>query len=45
MFTIQTFNQSVLQPAGAVFAQRVEAVSLLRDFVVCLLQDRYQLRH
>ena len=33
MFTIQTFNQSVLQPAGAVFAQRVEAVSLLRDFV------------
>jgi uncharacterized protein YbjQ (UPF0145 family) len=33
MFTIQTFNQSVLQPAGAVFAQRVEAVSLLRDFM------------
>ena len=25
MFTIQTFNQSILQPAGAVFAQRVKA--------------------
>lgn len=33
MFTIQTFNQNVLKPAGAVFAQRVEAVSLLRDFM------------
>jgi len=33
MFTIQTFNQNILQPAGAVFAQRVEAVSVLRDFM------------
>jgi uncharacterized protein YbjQ (UPF0145 family) len=28
VFTIQTFNQNALQPAGAVFAQRVEAISV-----------------
>ena len=28
IFTIQSFNQSVLQPVGAVFAQRVESVSI-----------------
>lgn len=33
IFTIQTFNQNTLQPAGAVFAQRVEAVSIVRDFL------------
>uniref|UniRef100_A0A6C0APM9 Uncharacterized protein n=1 Tax=viral metagenome TaxID=1070528 RepID=A0A6C0APM9_9ZZZZ len=31
IFTIQTFNQNTLQPAGAVFAQRVEAVSMARN--------------
>jgi len=33
IFTIQTFNQNTLQPAGAVFAQRVEAVSIVRNFL------------
>jgi len=33
VFTIQTFNQNALQPAGAVFAQRVEAISIARSFV------------
>ena len=33
IFTIQTFNQNALQPAGAVFAQRVEAVSIARNFL------------
>ena len=33
IFTIQTFNQNTLQPAGAVFAQRVEAVSIARNFL------------
>ena len=33
VFTIQTFNQNTLQPAGAVFAQRVEAVSIARNFL------------
>ena len=33
IFTIQTFNQNTLQPAGAVFAQRVEAVSVSRNFL------------
>jgi len=32
VFTIQTFNQNALQPAGAVFAQRVEAISVARSF-------------
>ena len=32
VFTIQTFNQSALQPAGAVFAQRVESISVGRSF-------------
>jgi uncharacterized protein YbjQ (UPF0145 family) len=32
IFTVQTFNQSVLQPAGAVFAQRVESVQIARNF-------------
>ena len=32
VFTIQTFNQNALQPAGAVFAQRVEAISIARNF-------------
>lgn len=31
VFTIQSFNQSALQPAGAVFAQRVEIISLARN--------------
>jgi uncharacterized protein YbjQ (UPF0145 family) len=33
VFTIQTFNQNALQPAGAVFAQRVETVSLARNVI------------
>jgi len=32
VFTIQTFNQNSLQPAGAVFAQRVESISIARNF-------------
>ena len=32
VFTIQTFNQNALQPAGAVFAQRVESISVTRSF-------------
>ena len=32
VFTVQTFNQSALQPAGAVFAQRVESISVARSF-------------
>ena len=32
VFTIQTFNQNTLQPAGAVFAQRVESISIARNF-------------
>jgi len=32
IFTIQTFNQNALQPAGAVFAQRVESISIARNF-------------
>jgi uncharacterized protein YbjQ (UPF0145 family) len=32
VFTIQTFNQNALQPAGAVFAQRVESISVARGF-------------
>ena len=32
VFTIQTFNQNALQPAGAVFAQRVESISIARNF-------------
>ena len=31
IFTIQSFNQSALQPAGAVFAQRVESVSVAKS--------------
>ena len=33
IFTIQTFNQNTLQPAGAVFAQRVEMITAGRDFL------------
>ena len=33
VFTIQTFNQTALQPAGAIFAQRVEYISIGRNFV------------
>ena len=33
IFTIQSFNQNALQAAGAVFVQRVESVSLLRNVV------------
>jgi uncharacterized protein YbjQ (UPF0145 family) len=33
VFTVQTFNQNALQPAGAIFAQRVEAISIARSFV------------
>ena len=33
VFTVQTFNQNALQPAGAVFAQRVEAINISRSFV------------
>ena len=33
VFTIQTFNQTALQPAGAIFAQRVESISIARNFV------------
>jgi uncharacterized protein YbjQ (UPF0145 family) len=33
IFTIQTFNQNTLQPAGAVFAQRVEMIPAGRDFL------------
>ena len=33
VFTIQTFNQTALQPAGAIFAQRVESISIGRNFV------------
>lgn len=32
VFTIQTFNQTALQPAGAVFVQRVESISVARNF-------------
>lgn len=31
VFTIQTFNQNALQPAGAVFAQRVESINTGRN--------------
>ena len=31
IFTIQSFNQTALQPAGAVFAQRVESVSVAKS--------------
>jgi uncharacterized protein YbjQ (UPF0145 family) len=31
IFTIQTFNQTALQPVGAVFAQRVESVSVAKS--------------
>jgi uncharacterized protein YbjQ (UPF0145 family) len=31
IFTIQTFNQTTLQPVGAVFAQRVESVSVAKS--------------
>jgi uncharacterized protein YbjQ (UPF0145 family) len=33
IFTIQTFNQNSLQPTGAVFAQRVEAITMSRNFL------------
>jgi len=33
IFTIQSFNQAALQPAGAVFAQRVESVTLARSML------------
>ena len=33
VFTIQTFSQNTLQPAGAVFAQRVETISVARNFL------------
>ena len=33
IFTIQSFSQTALQPAGAVFAQRVESVSMARNFL------------
>lgn len=33
IFTIQSFDQYTLQPAGAVFAQRVEAVSVYRNIL------------
>jgi uncharacterized protein YbjQ (UPF0145 family) len=36
VFTIQTFNQNALQPAGAVFAQRVESISIARSFVAAI---------
>ena len=32
IFTIQTFSQTALQPAGAIFAQRVESISMGRNF-------------
>ena len=31
VFTIQSFNQNLLQAAGSIFIQRVESVSLLRN--------------
>lgn len=31
IFTIQSFNQSALQPVGAVFAQRVESISVAKS--------------
>ena len=33
IFTIQTFNQTALQPAGAIFVQRVESISVARNFL------------
>lgn len=33
LFTTQVFNQNVLQPAGAIFAQRVESISVVRDIM------------
>ena len=33
VYTIQSFNQATLKAAGAVFAQRVETISLLRNFM------------
>jgi uncharacterized protein YbjQ (UPF0145 family) len=32
IFTIQTFNQAALQAAGSVFVQRVESISIARNF-------------
>lgn len=32
IFTVQKFNKNSLQPAGAVFAQRVESISIVRNF-------------
>jgi uncharacterized protein YbjQ (UPF0145 family) len=32
IFTVQTFNQNTLQPAGAVFAQRIESIQIARNF-------------
>jgi uncharacterized protein YbjQ (UPF0145 family) len=32
IFTIPTFNQDALQAVGAVFAQRVESISIVRNF-------------
>jgi uncharacterized protein YbjQ (UPF0145 family) len=32
IFTVQKFNKNTLQPAGAVFAQRVESISIVRNF-------------
>lgn len=31
VYTIESFNQNALQAAGAIFAQRVETISLLRN--------------
>ena len=33
IFTIQSFNQAALQAAGAIFVQRVESISLLRNVI------------
>ena len=33
IFTIQSFDQDTLQPAGAVFAQRVEGISIYRNIL------------
>jgi uncharacterized protein YbjQ (UPF0145 family) len=33
IFTTQVFNQSTLQPVGAIFVQRVESISVVRDLM------------
>ncbi len=36
VFTTNVFNQNLLQPVGAIFVQRVESVSVARDFMAGL---------